>query len=80
MTCQNESFSRKQLIIIKKKKKVELDSFNDIKKIYIDIIEKTTGMEKHARWKKGMHPAYLCIFLHAHPKKPLNFIKLWELN
>lgn len=44
-----------------KVQKVELDHFNDIQNIYIDIIEKTTDMEKYARWKKGMHPTDAAI-------------------
>lgn len=44
-----------------KLKKVEMNDFNDIQKIYIDIIEKTTDMEKYACWKKGMHPTDAAI-------------------
>ena len=44
-----------------KLKKVEINDFNVIQKIYIDIIEKTTDMDKYACWKKGMHPTDVAI-------------------
>lgn len=33
-----------------------MEDFTDIQKLYRVIIEKTSDMEKYARWKIGMHP------------------------
>lgn len=41
--------------------KVRIDDFEAVRNTYVDIIEKTTDMEKYARWKKGLHPTDVSI-------------------
>ena len=35
---------------------VVAESFQAVKELYLDVIEKTEGMEQHARWVYGQHP------------------------
>lgn len=44
-----------------KLQRVEVNEFSGILEVYMDIIDKTTDMEKHACWKKGLHPTDAAI-------------------